>query len=388
MWGDLILILRRRWTVLGLGLLLAAMARAADAAPVALRPSALPETVPNEIWDFSGTWRVLGGYRDNVEMSALSPTSSGFVRTEMDFLGWHLPPHGPEWQFFGSAAWSRFASDQLTDTDETVAFAEASMKQVLSPEWQFEAALNGFYLDQYLDLSVSDAVRTVAKLRSLSGAASLALRQVLSRDWWWEMRPEMRRDRYHDQSDDAWEPGARVGLGWDPGDRLTLALTLGVSRRSYDHRAQYALDGTAVSGTRLAFRQREGELRATWQAGEKRQHRLSAVLLGERNADNGSGYFSYRHTGAQVEWNWRGAQWHSRVLARGGRFHYSHRAHETSSTAAVWRKKDWGGEVRLERRLSQGWVVLGEYIAERSQANNTLADYTVNTVMFGVEWTP
>ncbi len=338
-------------------------------------------------WTWSGSVRAAGGYKDNVELSAFAPVGSAFARAEAEFFGWRLPEEGEsEVQLFGAATLTRY-TERTSGQSEAQWFGRAEVSRVVASGWSVTGSLEGFQLDQFLDLSATEAERFAAKLQATGGSAAVALRREAGRGVWFEVRPSCKRETYRDGIADAWQPAAKATLGrrWAEG-RGEISLGWQAERHDFDDRRQFSLRGFAMPDTALEFRRQEADLRFTWQAGPERKWRWVSVLIGQRNRDNGPGYFDYEYTALKQEIHWRGAAWRARITGRIGRYDYSHRPVSTALGAPVWRKDEQLVECRLERRLGPGWVVFAEYSGERSDATNPNASFRVNTAWLGVEW--
>lgn len=342
---------------------------------------------PLEPWLWSGALRAGGGYKDNVELSSRSPVRSGFARAEAEVFGWRLPEGGTEVQVFGAAVLTRYFARQA-DQDERQVFGRAEAKRDGGTGWLLAGSLEGFHLDQFLDLSATDAERISAKLRATGGVAAVALRRTSPGRGWVELKPAVKRDTYRDGVEDSWQPGARLAVGREWAERAEASLAVQAVHRDYDDRRQYSQRGLPLPGTHLKFRQQEAEARVAWRAGPDRRWRAASTLLWQRNRDNGPSYYDYDYLSWKQELQWQGPAWRCRLVGRVGRYDYARRPVSPAPNAPIWRKDEYSGEVRVERRLSPRWLVYAEGIGERSRATNPLASYRVFTGLMGVEWTP
>jgi hypothetical protein len=338
------------------------------------------------VWTFTQAWRVAGGYRDNVEMSALRGRGSGFVRGVGDGLLLGTPHEALEVQVFASVMQTRYFSGALADPNEMLAAVDASGAWRFAADWALRGGLQFFHLNQYLDLSVNEAERLVAKLRSNVGEAELALRRVLAAGHV-EGRAGWQRERYHDGSEDAVEPAARLETGWSPSGTVDLVMTVSGRWRRYDRRLQYSEAGVALPGTRLGFSQAEGTWEVRWRPDRLPGQCLNLIGVATSSVDNGSGFFDYDQRGVRLGWEGRLRDWRLSVQGRVARYVYPTRSRRAGGTA-IWRNESSGADLRLERRLRDGWRLFAEAEWERSRASHALVGYQMKTFLLGCEWLP
>lgn len=358
------------------------------AVDAAAESPAMPDDLPAlDPWTWSGALRVGGGYKDNVELSAFAPVRSAFTRAEAEFFGWRLPDGVSEVQVFGAAILTRY-TERTADQNEAQWFGRAEAKRAVGANWWLMGSLDGFHLDQFLDLSATEAERFSAKLQATGGIVAAGLRWEGGGGGWFEVKPSFKREVYRDGVADSRQPALRIGAGrlWAEG-RGEFAWGGQATRQDFDDRRQYSLRGLPMPDTQLEFRQLETDLRLTWLAGADREWRWHTVLLAQQNRDNGPGYYDHLYTVWKQEVQWKRAAWRCRLLGRLGRYNYDRRPVSTAANAPVWRKNEQSVEVRLERRLGLHWLVYAEYIRERSQATNPNASFLANTALLGLEWT-
>lgn len=369
-------------------LLLAAVPVAAQVAvpagEPAVAPAAAPEPVRVSPWAYAGSLRTALGWRDNLLLSPFAPLGRAFGRAELEAFA--LRERGA-WQalaFVNGEALRYFAPPPETDGEQQW-FGHAEVRWRPRPAWLAALKADAFWQDAVIDLSDTEAVRTIAPTRVRGAFATAAGQVPLPAGFALEPLVQVKRTDYRTFPGDYDETKTGARLAWRRGDAFGVSAAWFGHRRAYAERAQFTAGGRALPGTRLRFEQRHAEVRATaaWSAGGAWRAALTAGRM--ENRDGASGFFDYDQKRARLETEWQRGAW--RVVFDGEAKRMDYRGQTVGAGTAPPPRIGDSFEItlRAERELSDRWTVFAEYGWERSRSNETGFSYRANTGLAGVQ---
>jgi hypothetical protein len=361
--------------------LAATMSLASGAAP-ASGPAAPPTT---SRWETTSTLRASLGWRDNVLLSPFAPLERPFARGEAEV----------------------FLYRALGDTAEVVSFLNVDLLRYLSPpeetkgdeqwfahlegRWKPQRAVravlkaDAFLEDSVIDLSETELRRFVAPTRAQGAFATGLVRVELPAGFAFEPQVQVKRVDYREFPGDYDAIRGGLRLQWSLRQALTLSANWQEHDRRYAHRSEYTASGRALPGTRLRFRQREGELRAEsrWKSGG--DWRVSTVLGRLENRDRASGFFDYdqKHVRLGIEWERTAWQWTVEGEAR--RTDYLGQTVGAGIAPPARMGDFFETRARGQRQLGMLWAVFAEHRWERYRSNEYGFSYRANTVLAGLQ---
>lgn len=342
----------------------------------------LPVLPAISLWDTVFTFQSSAGYKDNVALSAIRPSGSGFVRNQAEAMVFRLPTDGLEFNAFLSGEDTRFLASDVVDKEQG-ALAYAQLKHSASELWVTSLSGQYIYQDQVVDLTTSLATPTVLAVQSHTYATRFALRRNFAERWWWELEPTLSRQDFNSPLDDYWEGGSRFGIGRVYGDRSEISVSFELSHRPYDHREQLTSAGAAIAGTGLAFTQQRVQLAWKHHWGAQRQWRTATKLGYESSDDNGSGYYDFRKWQASQQLRWTAAPWAVSLAGRLAHFHYPRQQVGPGDSRAIERV-DFSLNLHAERALAKRVKWFLEFDFDRSLANQPTSGYAVKLFHSGL----
>jgi hypothetical protein len=335
-------------------------------------------------WHHSATARASLGWRDNLLLSPFNPVERGFARAEVDAL--LLRPMQRRWEFISflnGDVLRYFAPPPETRGEQQWSLhTEGRWQPVERARLSLKSA--GYLRDMVVDLSETEARRVVAPTRVRGGYAIAATRLI-----WGKLQLEpstqVKRIDYRDYAGDYDEVRSGARVEWRPGVALTISAAGFDSRRRYDERMEFTAGGRALPGTRLGFRQRDGEVkvRTAWSSGGE----WTLAVTGGRmeNRDRASGYFDYNQKRARLELGWRRASWQVSLDGEAKRMDYLVQTVGAGIAPPPRINDDHEVTLRAERELDSSWTIFGEHRWERSRSNEIEFRYRANTVLAGVQ---
>jgi hypothetical protein len=215
------------------------------------------------------------------------------------------------------------------------------------------------------------------------GLAAPLVEWTFHPDWKLEAQGTAQRERYQDRISDSWTRHAALRLRWTMAAGVEWGASATRRTREFDRRVQYSAAGRELAGTKLAVDEEEGALtlalkRGAWQASTR------AGLMNYR--DNGSGYFDHRERQLEQELEWAEGGWMIRLRAEARRVEFGIQTVGIGLSPTPRVKDEFECGLRVERKLSERWTVLGGYTWERARCNDHIASYVVNEGLLGVRW--
>lgn len=330
------------------------------------------------------TLRAGFGWRDNVMLSAFAPLARGFGRAELEsFLHWRRG----DWRSIAllNADLLRYFSPPAEASGEQQWLLHVESRWEPREDWRAAVKADTFVQDMVVDLSETEAVRTVLADRVRGGIATLAPRMPLPGGFTLEPALQLKRVDYRTLTGDYDETRAGARVQWRRGHGHLLALGWGEHRRRYADRPQYTARGRPVTGTRLDFQLKEFQLRSetSWRAAGE----WSAALAFTRGStrDGASGFFDLDQKGARSELSWQAGPWRLSLEGDAKRADYRVQTVGTGLTPPPRVADAYSARLRAERRLNLRWLVFAEQAWERNRSNEREFSYRANTALAGVQ---
>ncbi|MBS0663704.1 MAG: hypothetical protein JSR48_10610 [Verrucomicrobia bacterium] len=332
----------------------------------------------------TATLRASVGWRDNILLSTFAPISRAFARGEVDAM--ILRGHG-DWQVVGFLTGDvlRFFSPPPETGGEQTWFVHGEGRWQHWPAWRVTLKADAFFQDAVIDLSETESLRTVVPTRAEGGFVTASTELALPGGFTLAPLAQLKRVAYRDFPGDYREAKAGPVLKWQRSETFTLAASWFEHWRRYDDRQEYTAGGRALPNTQLRFRQREGELRATfaWESGGKWETVLTAGRL--ENRDGASGFFDYDQDRGRAEVTWQRGNW--KVIGSGEdrRMVYRIQTVGTGLTPPARVAEADEESLRAEYAWTKDWTLFAEGRHERNRSNETEFSYRANTVLAGVQ---
>ena len=115
--------------------------------------SELKDLLPS--WERSFTASVSGGYNDNVTLSHAAPESSPFVRFGVEAAASRLTLGGTQYSFFLTGEDTQYFDAGPVDHEDFVV-GQAEVRRLFNEQWQGALTAEMIYLDQVVDLSITE----------------------------------------------------------------------------------------------------------------------------------------------------------------------------------------------------------------------------------------
>src|SRR5262245_21696293 len=258
----------------------------------------LKELLPR--WDWSLTLQASAGFNDNVSLSCCNPEASPFVQAGLEVIGLRLPlDDGNQFTLLFTGEDSRFFSSETVEHEDLVV-AQAEYRRFWANDWEASFGLEGLYLEQVLDLSVTETNQQPLLVRGASLTGRPGVRRNLSEFIWLTVELPTSRQYYNGDIDDYFELGPKVILGRTYGNGSEVAAVYEFIYRAYDTEPALAVHS---NGGIIVLSEIPGETRAAdqhevgvvwkhhWDAA--RRWRSTTRINFRRNTDNGGGYYDY-----------------------------------------------------------------------------------------------
>lgn len=363
------------WTLMLAAVLMGSVARASragEAGPKTLLPT----------WEPSATLKTGLGYKDNVGLSRTAPEASAFVHTAVEGMLLRLPVDGTQVLLYLAAEDTRFWESSRLD-HEDFAMTQLEVRRFWENDWQAALALEGMYFDQLIDFSITDTNFAALPARGLSLTIRPGVRRELSSAIWLSLETPVTRQLYKDSVDDYWEGGPKITVGRAYGRQSEVSLSYLFTQRGYNRAPGRDADGDTMTNSvrRVAHHEVQAAWKHFWDA---KRHWRSSTRLGYRHgAETVSGYFDYERYELVHQWRFKTGRWE--VSAEGRVAHYRFPVQTVSDTDPEKRRRtDLRATLRAERQINPHLRLHAQYEYERSDSNQLLDEYAVNTVSAGV----
>jgi hypothetical protein len=354
---------------------------ATEAELAALEAAIAALTLP--AWQVDTTLRASAGWRDNVLLSAVAPESRAFARSEVEGLVWRPARGAWEHLAFLNGTLTRYADPPPDVSGEQEWFLHGETRWQPHPRFRLSASALGFYQDQVLDLSATEAERFVARIRLRGLLAGSEARLRLPAGFTVAAFGQAQRADYRDFAEDYDEGRGGLRASWSRGETVTLSATALARRRSYAERVTYTASGRPLAGTRLHFSQKEGELKAE---GRRGPWSVTGTARREESRDEASGFFDTTEEGFRIDAGWESDPWRVSLDAGYERTRYPVQTVGIGFEPELRQQRDHEARLRIERTLGEHWTLYGDAHWERSRTNLENASYTAKTFVLGVAW--
>ena len=327
------------------------------------------------------------GWNSNVLLAGTAREASGFARADLETFFWFQPQGTPPVEVTGFLNASRrdfFSAGDSPENNEVFAQTEARWRPV--PALRLSLRAQGYYLDSVLDLS-TESDRLAARLKTTGCIWGGGLRWDLGRGFALEATGALTRSHFWDIPEDYGETRAGGRLAWQSADgRVVLGAGAFQRNRRYDERNRTTPAGRPLSGTRLRYRQPEGELSAALKAKWRGDWQATAVLNGSRNSDNGGGYFDYHQVGVRCNLDWVEGPWEGGLALAASRYRWDVQTVGIGLDPPHRARRDRSCSLELKRELAPHWLAFVEAEREWIDSNDVTTSYSVTKFSAGVGW--
>jgi hypothetical protein len=344
-------------------------------------PMLLPEPAESA-WERAFTIKAGVGYKDNLTLAPDPRESSPFFASALEAFALRRTESGHQWMALATIEDTRYWSGETVD-HEDLALAQGEWRRFWNNDWQAALGVEGIYIDQVVDLSVTETNREALPVRGWTLTARPGVRRELSARTWLTLELPVARQLYDGTIDDFWDAGPKVVVGHSLGERIEASLIYAFTHRAYDTELARDAAGTAVTNTVRATAQHDliGAWKQHW--GAARRWRSVTKAGYRHSSDNFSGYFDYERYSVSQEIRFQTSAWEISAEARLS--HYRYPVQTVSDTDPRKRERsDLTLALRGERQIAKRVRLYAQYDYERTDSNAALDEYTVNTVSGGV----
>ena len=333
-------------------------------------------------WERLVSVRALGGYKDNVLLSAQETDSSPFVGMSLEAIAWRPVGVDGEFQAFLVGEHRQFLDAAELEQEQTLV-AHMQYEHHFGLEWTLKNPVEYLYLDQILDVSATEELVRAAQVLG----HVISLRPALQRHWvpgTLELELSGTRQIYADPLDPLWEMGTQ--LQWEQffSSRSRGDIAYGFGQTWYDQEPERTATGEPIPGTRRSMQQHDLALGYVQEFGAQKDWRLTVLASGRYATDQGSGYYDYVRPGAALRLRYRRGPWLAESRIRFRHYHYlTQEALEVGG--GLRRRAEVMAELRGERELLPWLRVFAALQHEETFANRPFEEYSVNTVSGGLE---
>jgi len=358
-----------------------ALAYAVEPSPdLSLPPLDLPPEP--SAWEHTFTIKAGLGYKDNLTLAPQAPESSPFVGTALEALLLRQYENGNQLMGLATLEDARYWSGKTVD-HEDLGIAQLEWRHFWANDWQAALGMEGIYIDQVIDLSVTETNREALPVRGWTLTARPAVRRELSGRTWLVLETPVARHLYEGSIDDYWEGGPRIVVSHALNDQIEASIGYAFAHRGYDTAPGRDASGSIITNTVRSAAQHDivGSWKQYW---DRARRWRSVTKLGYRHSsDNLSGYFDYEQYSISQQVRFQTADWELSAEARFS--HYRFPVQTVSDTDLEKRRRaDLTVSLRAERQLVKHLRLYAQYDYERTDSNLSLDEYTVNTVSGGV----
>jgi hypothetical protein len=341
---------------------------------------------PVSAWEHTELGRTSLGWRDNVLLSPFAPISRAFGRAEVEAFAYRKRN---DWQLlaFVNGDVLRYFSPPPETAGEQQWFGHGEVRWQHWPAWRAALKADAFRQDAVIDLSETEAVRTIAPTRVQGAFATAATRITLRAGLTFEPLVQVKRTDYREFPGDYDETKTGARLEWKRGDAFGLSAAWFQHRRAYTERAHFTAGGRELAGTRLHFWQRTAEIKATtgWSLGGRWDAAVTAGRL--ENRDRSSGFFDYDQKRARLELTWQRARWKIALDGEAKRLDYLGQTVGAGTAPPARMAENFETSVHVDREITDAWTLFAQHRWERNRANESGFSYRANTVLAGVQRT-
>ncbi len=334
------------------------------------------------LWEPSVTAKLGGGYKDNAALSQAKPEGSAFLRTSIDATAVRLPVDGWQATVLLLGDDTRYFSSRTVDHEDLV-FGQAEVRKFWLNDWQAAFSLESAFVDQVIDLSVTETNQARLIVRGGTLVARPSVRRELSESSWLAWESPATRQMFDGLPDDYWFWAPRLTLGrtYGHGSELWAAYEFGY--RHYDTDPPRQADRTAITNRARVTVQQEiqGAWKHHWDA--ERRWRTVTKVAWRWSDDSRGNYFGYRRGQVSEQVRVRLGPWEWSAEARLAWYRFSQQKGSNGRDDRA--RTDLGVTARVERGFGRRWRVFAEYEHAVTDSNLRLEEYAANTGWAGVE---
>jgi hypothetical protein len=324
----------------------------------------------------------MGGYKDNVLLSADLPDESPFVGAGLEVIGWR--PLGENSEFLGFLVGEhrQFLDAREVNHEQTLV-SQAQVEVDLGEAWTLTGPLEYIYLDQVLDVSATEAEVQATRVQGQTFGVRPSLERHFAAGTA-ELELAGLRQLYEAPLDDSWELETKVlwRHPWTAGTRADWYY--GFRQTWFDTDKERDASGEEVAGTRRQMQRHQLGLKVRHEWGENRSWRLMGTVAGEYATDQASGFYDFLRPAGDVRLRHRSQGWTVEGAIRARWYGYPvQTVSDTDDT--LRRRSELAFEIKGEREILSWLQVFVEYSHEQTFANRPTEEYSVNTVSCGLE---
>ena len=332
-------------------------------------------------WEPSLTLTTGGGYKDNVTLSHAARESSSFVRSGLEARLIRLPLDGTQVTLLVSGEDTRYLTSKSVDYEDT-AVAQAEVRKYIG-DWQLAFGAEGGYLDEVIDLSITESNRMAVPVRG----AVVRGRPVVQRDFdqgvWMSLELPGSRQYLDAPLDDYWELGPKLTLGQSFANRSEVALSYTFTHRGYDNQLARDVTGAFIPGVTRSDGQHDLALAVKLYCDKQRRWRSLTRASVRGNSDDAGGYFDYRRLQISQQLRFQSKAWLISGEVRVARYEFP--GQTVSGPGSDQRSRtDVIVAVRAEGQIVKHLRLYTQFDREQTMSNLKLDEYEVNIVSGGV----
>jgi hypothetical protein len=336
------------------------------------------------LWDKSISLRGALGYKDNVLLGSTQEDGSPFWQSAMDVTLMRLSlDQGPNLTFFLSGEDRRYFSAEQIDKEQLL-LTHLKLEQPFLEDWTASAAVQYMYADQVYDASATEQILETLPVKSHNLQFVPGIKRSLPWQSELELRFAVERQLFNEPLDDYWELGPQLVYTKKYGHRSELTLSYTFDHRVYDERQELALNFEPIADTSLEYVQHEFEVGVNHSWDAKRRWRSRMRFLFEINSDGGSGFYDYYRYRLSKRFGYYGSDWEATL--EGKILHYDYERQPVFQGTGIRSTWEYVLAVHGRKTVWKGLSVFADVEHEISDSNYTLEEYSVNTVMGGVDW--
>jgi len=334
-------------------------------------------------WEPGLTLRAGTGYKDNVTLASKNEDASPFAHAAIEAVLLRLPVDGNQLTLSLIGEDTRYWEAQSVD-HENLFLAQSEVRRIWENDWEASFGVDGFYLDQVVDFSITQTNREALPVRGGGLTARPGARRDLSDAVWLSLDLPATLQWYNDAVDDFWELGPRVTLGRTYGCQSEISAGYAFTHRRYDD--DLARDSAgAIEEPNVTRADSQQDVSVIWKHhwDVNRRWRSTTKLGFRRSEDNAGGYFDYDRYEISHQLRYKTSKWE--LSAEAGLASYRFPVQTVSEIDLHHRRRaDLRLTARAERQVAKYVRLYAQFEHEQTQSNDPLEEYTVNTVGGGI----
>jgi len=332
------------------------------------------------IWDRSVSLSAGAGYRDNVFLAPSGEEGGAFLLGGFDASLIRLGSLD-SLSLLVSSQHLEFESGLPNDT-----FVALVVRYDRSPSalYAISVPLQVYYLDQVLEVEMTDGERERLRLRAIGAGFRPVLRLLRRDNLSLETGPIVSRHLPRDKNVSAfWETGAGVKISWEPG-QTKFTAGFDYTYRSDDDRRAFRDDASVINNKKARQHQYAWEfgIRQVW--GESGHWSSSTVAGIDLVRDAISNYYSYDRFSLRQGIAWDNKLWLVEATARFSQYRYDVQRVEQEGSRR--RRENAGLTFEVRRALGEQIEVFLTYSRDFVESRDAPEEYSVDTWTVGLGW--